>query len=69
MLWSIVMKREPLIGSAFWMCGGRVDMTVSMMGGLFFEVYVDTAKAIPKMAFVRHCGAEIEFEGSVEDWL
>ena len=38
-------------------------------GGLYFEMDVDTVKAIPKMAFIRHCGAEVEFEGSVEDWL
>ena len=38
-------------------------------GGLYFEMYIDTAKAIPKMAFVCHSGAKVEFEGGVEDWL
>lgn len=31
-------------------------------GGLYFEMDVDVAKAIPNMAFVRHCRAEVEIE-------
>ena len=31
-------------------------------GGLYFEMDVDVAKAIPNMAFVRHCRAEVVIE-------
>jgi len=36
-------------------------------GGLYFEVPEEVAKAIPKMAYVRHSGAEIKIEGWEDD--
>ena len=32
-------------------------------GGFYFEMSRDVAKRIPKMGFVRHCGADVVFEG------
>lgn len=31
-------------------------------GGLYFEMDADVAKSIPKMAFIRHSNAEVNFE-------